>query len=47
MPLSKVAQELASTRELVDSFKQKITSVKASLDQEGLNLNGINQEITV
>ncbi len=44
--LSKVAQELASTRELVDSFKQKIASVKASLEQEGLNLNGVNQEIT-
>jgi len=44
--LNKVAQELASTRELVDNFKQKIGSVKASLEQEGLNLNGINQEIT-
>jgi len=44
--LNKVAQELASTRELVDSFKQKIASVKASLEQEGLYLNGINQEIT-
>jgi len=44
--LNKVAQELASTRELVDSFKQKIASVKSSLEQEGLNLNGINQEIT-
>ncbi|MBU0547672.1 MAG: AAA family ATPase [Candidatus Omnitrophica bacterium] len=44
--LNKVAQELASTRELVDSFKQKIASVKASLEQEGLNLNTINREIT-
>ena len=44
--LSKVALELASTRELVEGFKQKITSVKSSLEQEGLNLNGINQEIT-
>ncbi len=44
--LSKVTQELASTRELVESFKQKITSVKSSLEQEGLNLDGINQEIT-
>ena len=37
---------MASTRELVEGFKQKIASVKASLGQEGLNLNGINQEIT-
>ena len=44
--LSKVTQELASTRELVENFKQKITSVKSSLEQEGLNLDGINQEIT-
>ena len=44
--LNKVTQELASTRELVEGFKQKIASVKASLGQEGLNLNGINQEIT-
>lgn len=44
--LNKVAQELASTRELVDSFRQKIAGVKASLEQEGSNLNSINQEIT-
>ncbi len=44
--LNKVTQELASTRELVDSFRQKIASVKTSLEQEGLNLNGITQEIT-
>ncbi|MFA5351511.1 MAG: AAA family ATPase, partial [Candidatus Omnitrophota bacterium] len=44
--LRKVAQELESTRELVDGLRQKIAAVKASLDQEGVNLNGINQEIT-
>ncbi|MFA5224526.1 MAG: AAA family ATPase [Candidatus Omnitrophota bacterium] len=44
--LNKVTQELASTRELVNSFGQKIASVKASLEQEGLNLNEINHEIT-
>ncbi|MDD5129154.1 MAG: AAA family ATPase [Candidatus Omnitrophica bacterium] len=44
--LKKVTQELVSTRELVDGFKQKIASVKANLEQEGLNLNEINHEIT-
>jgi len=44
--LNKVTQELANTRELVDSFRQKIVNVKISLGQEGLNLNAINQEIT-
>lgn len=44
--LNKVSQELAGTRELVDSFREKIANVKASLEQEGLNLNGISQEIT-
>jgi chromosome segregation protein len=44
--LNKVSQELAGTREMVDSFREKIASVKASLEQEGLNLNGISQEIT-
>ncbi|MDD5116268.1 MAG: AAA family ATPase [Candidatus Omnitrophica bacterium] len=44
--LNKVAQELASTRELVDDFRQKISEVKANLEQESLNLNAVNQEIT-
>ena len=43
--LKKVTQELADTRALVDDFKQKIFSVKSSLEQEGLNLNEINKEI--
>jgi chromosome segregation protein len=44
--LNKVAQELESTRELVESFSKKIAGVKANLEQEGQNLNSINQEIT-
>ncbi|MDD5560524.1 MAG: AAA family ATPase [Candidatus Omnitrophica bacterium] len=44
--LNRVTRELSNTRELVDEFRQKIANVKASLEQEGLNLNGINQEIT-
>lgn len=44
--LNKVTQELASTRQLVEDFRQKIANVKTSLEHEGLNLNGITQEIT-
>ena len=43
--LGKIAQELADNRALVDEFKQKISSVKASLEQEGANLETINKEI--
>ncbi|MFA4988328.1 MAG: AAA family ATPase [Candidatus Omnitrophota bacterium] len=44
--LNKVTQELASTRELVDSFRQKILGVKSNLEQESDNLNSVNQQIT-
>ncbi len=43
--LGKITQELADNRALVDEFKQKISSVKASLEQEGMNLDAINKEI--
>jgi chromosome segregation protein len=43
--LKKVTQELANIRALVDDFKQKISNVKSSLEQEGVNLNEINKEI--
>ena len=43
--LKKVTQELEETRSQVLEFKQKISEVKASLLQEGLNLEKINQEI--
>jgi chromosome segregation protein len=44
--LNKVTQELESTRELVENFRQKISEVKANLAQEGDNLNAVNQKIT-
>ena len=43
--LRKVTEELAATRTLVDEFRMKISDVKASLDQEGQNLNEINKQI--
>ncbi len=43
--LNKVSQELASTRELVDGFRGKISAVKTNLEQEGMTLNQINDEI--
>jgi len=43
--LKKITQELTDTRALVDEFKQKISDVKLSLEQEELNLNEINKEI--
>ena len=42
--LKKVGEELASTRTLVDEFRNKISDVKTSLQQEGQNLNEINKE---
>ncbi|MFA4992553.1 MAG: AAA family ATPase [Candidatus Omnitrophota bacterium] len=44
--LNKVTQELSNTRQLVEDFRQRIANVKSSLEHEGLNLNGITQEIT-
>ncbi|MDP2044189.1 MAG: hypothetical protein Q8K15_03355, partial [Candidatus Omnitrophota bacterium] len=44
--LDKVTRELENIRQLAEGFKQKISNVKISLQQEGLNLSGINQEIT-
>lgn len=43
--LAKITQELADSRELVNEFRQKISNVKGSLEQEGLNLGAINKEI--
>ena len=42
--LNKITQELENTRAQVVEFKQKIAQVKASLVDEGLNLDKINQE---
>jgi len=43
--LEKVTQELEDTRAQVVDFKHKISEVKASLAQEGVNLEEINQQI--
>ncbi|MDP2927636.1 MAG: LAGLIDADG family homing endonuclease [Candidatus Omnitrophota bacterium] len=43
--LAKVTQELEDTAAQVAEFKQRISDVKASLAQEGLNLEKINKEI--
>jgi len=43
--LNKVTRELTDTRTLVDEFRRKISDVRLSLEQEGQNLNAINQEI--
>jgi len=44
--LNKITRELENIRQLVEGFKEKISNLKASLEQEGLNLSGINKEIT-
>jgi len=41
--LNKVTQELASTRELVECFRQKISKVKVDLEQEGETLTGLTR----
>jgi len=43
--LKKVTGELAGTRALVDEFREKISGVKMSLEQEGQNLSEINKEL--
>ena len=43
--LKKIMQELAGTKVMVEEFKEKISGVKTSLKQEGLNLDQINKEI--
>ncbi|MCX5698141.1 MAG: AAA family ATPase [Candidatus Omnitrophica bacterium] len=43
--LNKITQELEDTRTQVAEFKRKISEVKASLAQEGLNLEEINKQI--
>ena len=44
--LKKVIQDLVGIRALVDEFRNKISDVKTSLQQEAQNLEAINKEIT-
>ena len=44
--LKKITQELENTQNLLEDFKQKISHVKNSLQQEGDNLTNIHKEIT-
>ena len=43
--LEKVTQELAEVRALVDDFKQRVSGVNTSLQQESISLSTINNEI--
>ena len=43
--LKKITGELEATRQLLADFKQKISDVKTSLQQEGLNLSDVNKKI--
>ena len=44
--LKKIIGELEATRQRLADFKQKISDVRTSLQQEGLNLSDVNKQIT-